>query len=383
MSDPGRPLRIIHCFRSPQGGIFRHVRDLAKAHAKSGHEVGILCDEGFDESLFDTIRPFVSLGITRLPARWADIAALRGSYGDIRRLRPDVIHGHGAKGGVMARIVGSALRVNRYCVARLYSPHGGNLYHDRRTLSGKTVSAFERLMERLTDAVVFTCDFERGLYEEKVGLPRIPVKRIYNGISEHDFEKIHARPDAADFLFYGTLRDRKGPDVFIDAFARAERLAGRPLSALMVGEGPQKAEYEKMMVERGLGRRIEMVPAMKASDAFAFCRTVVVPSRDEAMPYIVLDALAARKPVIASNVGGIPEVLGENAPVLAPPGDAQALAAIMTSAVSEPGWAEAALPEPHRFKARFSSTAMANSLLQLYRQLHAANHLSQSGTQAP
>ena len=124
-----------------------------------------------------------------------------------------------------------------------------------------------------------------------------------------------------------------------------------------------------MMLERGLGRRIEMVPAMKALDAFSFSRTVVVPSRAESMPYIVLEALAAEKPVIASRVGGIPEVLGENAHVLAPPGDAQALATIMTSAVSEPGWAASAMPEPRGFKASFSSSAMAGSLMRLYRQL--------------
>ncbi|MGH6805931.1 MAG: glycosyltransferase family 1 protein, partial [Ensifer adhaerens] len=42
--QPQRPLRIIHCFRSPIGGIFRHVRDLVEAHAAAGHHVGILCD---------------------------------------------------------------------------------------------------------------------------------------------------------------------------------------------------------------------------------------------------------------------------------------------------------------------------------------------------
>lgn len=378
MSDPAeRPLRIIHCFRSPLGGIFRHVRDLAEAHAKAGHEVGILCDSTtggtYEDKLFDEIRPFLSLGLVRLPIRRSigpsDIAALWGSYKEIRSLRPDVIHGHGAKGGAVARIIGSALRVNRYCVARLYSPHGGSLHYDKGTLLGKTVFFLERMQEYLTDSIVFVCDFERGVYEEKVGRPRTHAERIHNGINDRDFHKVHARPDAADFLYIGMLRDLKGPDVFIDAFARTERIVGRPLSAIMVGEGPQKAEYEQMMLERGLGRRIEMVPAMKALDAFSFSRTVVVPSRAESMPYIVLEALAAEKPVIASRVGGIPEVLGENAHVMAPPGDAQALATIMTSAVSEPGWAVSAMPEPRHFKASFSSSAMAGSLMRLYRQL--------------
>jgi len=376
MPDP-RPLRIIHCFRSPVGGIFRHVRDLAEAHAKAGHEVGILCDSttggAFEDRLFDEIRPHLALGLMRLPIQRSvgpsDLTALWGSYKEIRSLRPDILHGHGAKGGGVARIIGSALRVNRYCVARLYSPHGGSLHYDGSRLSGKTVFAAERLQERFTDAMVFVCDFERRTYEAKIGRPRVRSERIYNGIDDRDFETVHARPDAVDFLYIGMLRDLKGPDLFIDAFARTERLIGRPLSAMMVGDGPQKADYEKMMLERGLGRRIEMLPAMKARDAFSFTRHVVVPSRAESMPYIVLEALAARKPVIAARVGGIPEVLGMDSAALAVPDDAQSLADIMAAAVTDPGWTQRVMPDPDIFKASFATSTMAASMLRLYQDL--------------
>ncbi|OJF92526.1 glycosyltransferase family 4 protein [Pararhizobium antarcticum] len=376
MPDP-RPLRILHCFRSPVGGIFRHVRDLAEAHAKAGHEVGILCDSTtggtFEDKLFDEIRPHLALGLMRLPIQRSvgpsDLKALWGSYREIRSLRPDILHGHGAKGGGVARIIGSALRVNRYCVARLYSPHGGSLHYDGSRLGGKLVFLAERLQERFTDAMVFVCDFERRTYETKIGRPRMRSERIYNGINDREFETVHARPDAVDFLYIGMLRDLKGPDLFVDAFARTERLVGRPLSAMMVGDGPQKADYEQMMLERGLGRRIEMLPAMKARDAFAFTRNVVVPSRAESMPYIVLEALAARKPVIAARVGGIPEVLGNDSAALAVPDNAQSLAEIMATAVTEPGWAERVMPEPDTFKTAFSTSTMAAAMLQLYQDL--------------
>ncbi len=376
MPDP-RPLRIIHCFRSPVGGIFRHVRDLAEAQAKVGHQVGILCDSttggDYEDKLFDEIRPFLSLGLVRLPIRRsigiADAAALYRSYKEIRSLRPDILHGHGAKGGVLSRIIGSALRVNRYCVARIYSPHGGSLHYDRKTFSGKMVFVLERFQEIFTDAIVFVCDFERDTYIAKVGKPRTRSERIYNGINDRDFETVYARSDAVDFLYIGMLRDLKGPDLFIDAFARAERIVGRPLSAMMIGDGPQKAEYEQMMLERGLGRRIEMLPAMKARDAFSFTRNVVVPSRAESMPYIVLEALAGRKPVIASRVGGIPEVLGADNPALVTPNDATALAAAMTNALTDPGWTSRVMPEAKEFKAKFSTSTMADGITRLYQDI--------------
>ncbi len=376
MPDP-RPLRIIHCFRSPVGGIFRHVRDLAEAQAKVGHQVGILCDSttggDYEDKLFDEIRPFLSLGLVRLPIRRsigiADAAAIYRSFKEIRSLRPDILHGHGAKGGVLSRIIGSALRVNRYCVARIYSPHGGSLHYDRKTFSGKMVFVLERFQEIFTDAIVFVCDFERDTYIAKVGKPRTRSERIYNGINDRDFEMVHARPDAVDFLYIGMLRDLKGPDLFIDAFAKTERIVGRPLSAMMIGDGPQKAEYEQMMLERGLGRRIEMLPAMKARDAFSFTRNVVVPSRAESMPYIVLEALAGRKPVIASRVGGIPEVLGAENPALVPPDDATALATAMTNALTDPNWAARVMPEAAGFKAKFSTSTMADGITRLYHDI--------------
>lgn len=370
-------MRILHCFRSPVGGIFRHVRDLVEEHRAAGHEVGILCDSStggeHEDRLFDTIRPQLSLGLTRIPMRRSiapsDLAALYRSYKHIKSLRPDILHGHGAKGGVLARLIGSALRVNRYCVARLYSPHGGSLHFDRSSLSGKVVLQLERFQERFGDALVFVCDYERRTYEEKVGKPLKTARVIYNGIGEAEFEPVPAVISAVDFLYIGMLRDLKGPDVFIDAFARTERAVGRPLSALMVGDGPDRERYEAMISERGLGRRLTMMPAMPARKAFALTNLVVVPSRAEAMPYIVLEALAAGKPVIASRVGGIPEVLGVKSAALAVPGDATSLSDVMTQALQTPEWHDRVMPKPSDFKAVFSASVMADDMLHLYQDL--------------
>ncbi|WP_457582842.1 glycosyltransferase family 4 protein [Ensifer canadensis] len=375
--QPQQPLRIIHCFRSPVGGIFRHVRDLAEAHSAAGHQVGILCDSTtggiYEDSLFDEIRPYLALGLVRMPIYRSigpmDFAALWRGYKEIRSLQPDVLHGHGAKGGAIARLIGSALRVNRYRVARLYSPHGGSLHYSPKSLAGRLVFPLERFQERLTDALVFVCDFERQTYFTKVGEPRERYELIYNGIDDREFGAVDTHPDAVDFLYIGMMRDLKGPDLFVDAFARTERLVGRPLSALMVGDGPQQQEYRDFMLEQGLGRRITMRPAMNAREAFALARNIVIPSRAESMPYIVLEALAAQKPVIASRVGGIPEILGRDSAALAEPADAQSLATIMASAIAERDWATRVMPDPMTFKSRFAASVMTAEVLRLYRDL--------------
>ncbi|MGN7754826.1 glycosyltransferase family 4 protein [Sinorhizobium sp. 22678] len=372
-----RPLRILHCFRSPVGGIFRHVRDLAEAHANAGHQVGILCDSttggAHEDALFEEVRPHLALGIIRVPIHRSigasDAAALWRGYKEIRSLQPDVLHGHGAKGGVLARIVGSALRVNKYRVARLYSPHGGSLHFERRSLAGSLILRVERLQERLTDALVFVCEYERRTYGARVGHPLARSELIYNGIDDAEFEPVETGPGAVDFLYIGMMRDLKGPDLFIEGFAAAEEIAGRRLSALMVGDGPQQRQYEEMTLRMGLADRIRLLPAMRAREAFALARMVVIPSRAESMPYILLEALAAGKPVIATRVGGIPEVLGSDSEALAQPGDAGALARLMADAILDAGWAARTVPDADRFKSRFAASVMTRHVMQLYRDL--------------
>lgn len=370
-------LRILHCFRSPIGGIFRHVRDLAIEQSKAGHAVGILCDSStggeHEERLFNSILPHLSLGLMRIPIDRSislrDIPVFWRSYKEIRSLRPDILHGHGAKGGAMARLAGTALRVNRYRVSRLYSPHGGSLHFNPKRFTGWAVLRLEKILEMATDAIVFVCEFERNTYRTKVGQIRTRNEVVYNGVGEGDFVRVPENPDAVHFLYVGMLRDLKGPDIFIDAFAKAERILKRPLSAMMIGDGPQKDAYLQMMTVRGLGRRITMRPAMDIREAFATSPTVVVPSRAESMPYIVLESLAAGKTVIASDVGGIAEVLGKGSRALVQAGDSDALAKIMAESLIDPDWSARNMPDREKFHQVFSSSTMARRITALYQEL--------------
>lgn len=379
---PDKPLRILHCFRSPVGGIFRHVRDLAEEHAKAGHQVGILCDSttggAYEDALFESIMPHLALGLTRLPIRrslgLSDITSAVKTFREVKNMQPDVLHGHGAKGGAFVRLIGSRLRVSRSCVARFYSPHGGSLHYNEKTLRGQAYFAIERFLERWTDALVFVSDYERYTYETKIGKPRVPFCLIHNGLRAHEFEPVAASPDAADFLYIGMMRDLKGPDVFIEAMRRAEQLAGKPLRGVMVGDGDDKPRYQARLDTIGMGDRVKMRDAMPAREAFALARTVVIPSRAESMPYIVLEAVAAGKPVISTKVGGIPEILGSDFAGFVPPGDSEALAAAMAKAVGTSEWLPGAMPEKVLFRENFSAQTMAGKMSALYQE-HLQNRL--------
>ncbi|AKI01053.1 glycosyltransferase [Hoeflea sp. IMCC20628] len=371
-----KPLRILHCFRSPVGGIFRHVRDLAEEHAKAGHQVGIICDSNtggaYEDALFESIMPHLALGLTRLPMRRSlgisDIAIAVKTFREVKSLQPDVLHGHGAKGGAYVRLAGSQLRVSQSRVARFYSPHGGSLHYDQKTLRGQAYFAIERLLERWTDRLIFVSDYERRTYEEKIGKPRAEWRLIHNGLRAHEFEPVENVSDAVDFLYIGMMRDLKGPDVFIEAMRRAEQLAGKPLRGVMVGDGEDKPRYQARLDALGMGDRVTMRDAMPAREAFALARTVVVPSRAESMPYIVLEAVAAGKPVISTQVGGIPEILGPDFAGFVPPGDAESLAGAMAKTINNTDWLPSAMPEMDSFRSHFSALTMAERMSAVYQE---------------
>ena len=243
-----KPLRIIHCFRSPVGGIFRHVRDLAEAQAAAGHKVGIVCDfldRRRTRGPAVRIRPALSWslasGSTRMQRHIGpgDLASAWRTFRLVKELQPDVLHGHGAKGGVYARLFGTLLRVFRSRVARVYSLHGGSLHYDEGTLIGKIFFALERLMERFTDHLLFVSDYERRPIARKIGAPPIPNSLVYNGLRAEEFEPVAQQADAADFLYIGMMRGLKGPDLFIDALAQCEKDSAREITAVMVGDGDQ------------------------------------------------------------------------------------------------------------------------------------------------
>jgi len=374
-----KPLRIIHCFRSPVGGIFRHVRDLAQAQAAAGHKVGIVCDSStggaHEDRLFESTLPYLELGVRRTRMQRhigpGDLASAWRTYKLIKELRPDVLHGHGAKGGVYARLFGTLLRVSRSRVARVYSLHGGSLHYDERTAVGRIFFTLERVMERVTDHLLFVSDYERRTFSRKIGPPSIPNSLVYNGLRAEEFEPVPPRPDAADFLYIGMMRSLKGPDLFIDAVALCEKQTGRTISAVMVGDGDELPRFKAQAERLGLSSRVQFLPSMPARQAFSLARTIVVPSRAEAMPYIVLEALAAGMPMIATDVGGIPEIFVGRDGLLVEP-ETASIAARMAQALADPTDFKGKMPSAVELRSRFGADVMAAAVEKTYGEAMAA-----------
>ena len=371
----GQPLHILHATRAPVGGIFRHILDLANGQAERGHHVGIIADSlsGGEraEQAFAEIAPRLKLGVHRVAIRreplptdllvWARFRRL------IEQLKPDVLHGHGAKAGAFLR-----LSKTSNDAIRVYTPHGGSLHYPLSTLRGKLYARVERALMDRTDLFLFESAFARDTYQRTIGIPKGLVRCVFNGVTANEFDPVVKAPDATDVVYVGEFRHIKGADLLIDAVARL-RADGRPVTLTLAGDGEETANLKAQVERLGLGEAVRFIGHVKARYGFSKGSLLVVPSRGDSMPYVVIEAAAAGIPMVAANVGGIPEIFGpDHTDALFAPSLASAMADAIEAALDDPGAAqERARLLRERIFVHFSQKAMVEGVLAGYRDAFA------------
>ncbi|MDB5637969.1 MAG: glycosyl transferase [Bradyrhizobium sp.] len=369
-----QPLRLLHAVRAPVGGIFRHILDLANGQADRGHQVGIIADSltGGDraEAALKEIAPRLKLGVHRLAIHrepfptdvlvWAHFMRL------IRRLKPDVLHGHGAKAGAFIRLKS---RSNE--TIRVYTPHGGSLHYPLNTLKGTLYSRMERALMDSTDLFLFESAFARDTYQRTIGTPRGLVRCVFNGVTADEFDPVVRAADATDVVYVGEFRHIKGTDLLIDAVARLHA-DGKPVTLTLAGDGEELENLKTQIQRLGLSEAVRFIGHVKARYGFSKGKLLVVPSRGDSMPYVVIEAAAAGIPMVAAKVGGIPEIFDTHTDALFAPNLVGAMADAIETALEDPDAAQVrAKSLRERIFLHFSQKAMVEGVLAGYRDAFA------------
>jgi glycosyltransferase involved in cell wall biosynthesis len=254
-------------------------------------------------------------------------------------------------------------------VVRAYTPHGGSL-HD--AVGGWLHLLAERMLMSRGHLYLFESAYSHAAYQVKVGAPDAVVAIVPNGIRSEELQPVGADPRAADIVYLGELRALKGVDVLIDAIALAHQ-TGRKITARLFGDGPLRTRLQAQIEKLGLADHVRLADPLPTREALSFGRIVVLPSRAESLPYVILEAAAAGKGVVATNVGGIPEIFGPQAGRLVPPGDPRALAKAILAAIEDPLDANVRMNALRaRVAAEFSVDTMVNTILNCYHNAHLA-----------
>jgi len=364
-----RPLRILHAVRAPVGGIFRHILDLANGQADRGHHIGIITDSltggARAEAALKEIAPRLKLGLYRIAIHRepypTDILVWARFMGLVRRLQPDVLHGHGAKAGAFTR-----MKPRSKNSIRVYTPHGGSLHYPLETLKGALYSRLERALMNSTDLFLFESAFARDTYQRTIGTPSGLVRCVFNGVTAAEFDPVARADDATDIVYVGEFRHIKGADLLIDAVARLHA-DGKRVTLTLAGDGEELETLKAQIQGLGLGQPARFIGHVKARHGFSKGKVLVVPSRGDSMPYVVIEAAAAAIPMVAANVGGIPEIFGSHTDGLFAPNSAGAMADAIETALDNP---DAGLARTKSLRERvlthFSQKAMVEGVLAGY-----------------
>jgi glycosyltransferase involved in cell wall biosynthesis len=373
-------LKILHVLRAPLGGLFRHVVDLVRGQAERGHRVGLIVDSRTGgeraDAMLAELSPRLALGFARLPINrqlsFSDVGVVRSVAQRIETVAPDVLHGHGAKGAALVRLapnVGHAVRA--------YTPHGGSLIYSPGTLSGKFYRSLEWVLNWRTDLFLFESSYVADLFRAEIGRPRAMVHIVRNGVGDIDFEPVVARPDATDLVCVGELRPVKAIDVLIEALAILKQ-SGRRVSVTIAGEGPEGPKLQAQTERLGVADQVHFIGHCPARKAFTLGRVFVIPSRAESLPYVVLEAAAAGMPIIATAVGGIPEIFGAEAPHLIAPNNIAALVSAIRTTLDDPAQAHLVAQSINtRVRSEFSLNSMVEGGIAAYREALAMRKLAQ------
>lgn len=365
--------RCLLVFEPPDGGVAAHVATLAQALIEHGWSPVVA---GPAEAVVYPQLERAGVPIVRLPIgrALAPLPYARALWDLVRLVhagRFDLVHAHSSKAGVIARkaawLTGTP---------SVYTPHCFGFVGPVSRLRRVAATVIEAALGRVTDAIVCVADDERRVALAHRVAPAARLHVVHNGCPPCDGGAAPL-PALADLAAAGgpvaacvsVLRPQKGIDVFVRA--AADVLARVPDASLaVVGDGELRAELEALASELAIGPRLRFVDfeppsarALRDLDVF------VLPSRWEAFPISVLEALACGVPQVATDVGGTAEAVVEGETgLLCPPEDAPALADAIVSLLADPARREAmAAASRERHARHFTVEAMAAGTVAVYR----------------
>jgi glycosyltransferase involved in cell wall biosynthesis len=349
-------MKVALVLATSTGGTGRHVKMLADGIAAQGVTVeifgprqtgpGFALGGGPGPGAGGMPVRFTAVEIADRPRPLRDLRAivklrrLLGSSG------PDAVHAHGLRAGALTAVAVAFTRARRRAalIVTVHNapPSGG--------VTGAIYRGLEVMVARRADSVLcVSADLEermRAVGARRVGHAVVPAPSGSLTVAPGDVSaetraavraELGAAPDRPLVLAVGRLAPQKGFALLLDAAACWRDAHPEPL-LVMVGEGPLEAELRGRATALGLAVRFaghrEDVPALLAvADVF------VLPSVWEGQALILQEALRAGVPIVATRVGGNPELAGEDAAVLVPPGDAARFAAAVRAVLGDPALA--------------------------------------------
>lgn len=364
------------------GGAQRYVYDLATNLPKTSFDVGVIFGEGQilgSKLASASIKTKQIESLKRDVGIWADIKATWQIWLILLRERPDIIHLNSSKIGGIGALAGRLAGVSKI----IFTVHG-LATNEARPHWQKVLIKFSHWLSMVMSHEIITVS--DSLKREIVTWPRLSHKitTIHNGLTPAKlFERSIARREILkkhnEKFWVGTISElhkNKGLDYLIEAFASTVRTLlgnslGWSLNLVIIGEGEERANLEKLIQDKRMSDRIFLIG--RVEDARAYLKAFdifTLTSRTEALPYSIMEAGLAGLPVIASEVGGIPELItNPEQGILVPKGNVEEIKKSLLFMIKKPKYRQLAGANLKRqVQENFSLKQMLEKTIEAYRQ---------------
>ncbi|MDI6773072.1 MAG: glycosyltransferase [bacterium] len=337
----GPALHVIHLQTGLDPARFRQVLITGSENPGEGSLVGLARARGVDLTEIPTMVADASL-------RGRDLRALAAIVRVLRRIRPHIVHTHTAKAGFLGRV---AARLAGVPVV-VHTFHGHILSHYYGPLQTRGLRLMERGLARLTDRIIAVSDqVRRDLLDFGVGRPE-QIAVIPLGLDLGPFlvceahrggfrAEIGARPGERLVGIVGRLFPVKNHRLFLEAAA----LLAREMPAVrfaVVGDGVLRGDLERLAASLGISDRMVFTGwRYDLPRVYADLDALAVSSNNEGTPVAAIEAMVAGVPVVATRVGGVPDLIADGETgLIVPPNDAEALAAALHRVLTNAALAE-------------------------------------------
>lgn len=314
--------KILILLEATLGGIRKHVLDLILGLDKTTYDIVFIYSlKRADKKFIDDLKYLKTLDISLYEITMArEINPLVDYFSFLRFLKilidekPDLLHLHGAKAGALGRIIGIFINIKI-----VYTPHGGS-YHLFNTMSGKLYYAIEKILSCKKYHYIGVSKDSVNKITDIVGYNE-NIHLIYNGISNENGATTNAikrntfnNNSELTVLFPALFMKAKGHLELIDAFGKYSLKLKKGIKILMAGDGPTKNEVKERIQQYNLEENFIFLGFVEdMSDLYRSCDVVLLPSISEALPYVILEAMVHSKPILASKVDAIPELITDGA----------------------------------------------------------------------
>jgi glycosyltransferase involved in cell wall biosynthesis len=383
-----RPIRVLRVIaRLNVGGPALHVTYLARGLADRGYETTLVAgDVGRGEASMAFVADRAGVDVVRLRGLSRELSPLRDAVAAwrlariIRKVRPDVVHTHTAKAGAVGRMAALLAGPRRPVVVHTFHGHVLRGYFGR---AGTLVfRAIEMVLARVTDRLVAVSPEVRDelvslgvARPERFSVIRLGIELEPRVAFDGDVVEIRRRLGIGEETFvvgwFGRMTAVKRTDDLSTALA-ALRERGVDALLLLVGDGDDRDRLEQRAHELGLARSCLFLGYQEDVAAwYAICDAIVLTSASEGTPVTIIEALAAGRAVVATAVGGVPDVVddGETG-FLVPAGDTDALAERLELLARDPGRrAEMGRTGRERVLRRYAVERLVDDVDVLYREL--------------